>query len=119
MPSRLCAVIIAVGTALIGLMNPSAGAEELRLEYLALRGGFTGFVIGHYQPVTFNQADAALTARLPWHKEMTPAASICISSNLPIGLTQSDLRKGKRCEGLPPGGSSGHFLLHSCEVGGH
>ena len=72
MPSRLCAAIIAVGTAVIGLMNPSAGAAELRLEYLALRGGFTGFVIGHYQPVTFNQADVALTARLPWKKKSGP-----------------------------------------------
>ena len=68
--AHLCAAIIAVGTALIGLMNPSIGAEELRLEYLALRGGFTGFVIGHYQPVNFNQADVALTARLPWQKEI-------------------------------------------------
>ena len=48
MPSRLCTVIIAVGTALIGLMNPSAGAGELGLEYLALRGGFTGFVVGAF-----------------------------------------------------------------------
>jgi hypothetical protein len=67
---HLWAVIIAVGTALIGLVNPSAGAEELRLEYLALRGGFTGYVIGQYQPDYFNQADVALAARLPWQKEL-------------------------------------------------
>jgi hypothetical protein len=46
-------------------MKPSAGAEALRLEYLSLRGGFTGQVIGHFQPVDFNQADVAVAARLP------------------------------------------------------
>ena len=66
------AVIFAVGmgAVLLGLMNPSAGAGELRLEYLALRGGFTGFVVGAYQPEYFHQADVALTARLPWQKEI-------------------------------------------------
>jgi lipid A 3-O-deacylase PagL len=68
--AQLCAVIIVLGTALIGLMNPSAGAGELRLEYLSLRGGFTGYVIGSYQPAYFNQADVALAARLPWEKEI-------------------------------------------------
>ena len=68
--AHVCAVIIAVGTALIGFMNPPAGAEVLWLEYLALRGGFTGYVIGTYQPAYFNQADVALTARLPWEKEI-------------------------------------------------
>ena len=65
-------MIFAVGmvAVLLGLMNPSAGAEELRLEYLALRGGFTGFVVGAYQPEYFHQADVALTARLPWQKEI-------------------------------------------------
>ena len=61
---------VGMGAVLLGLMNPSAGAGELRLEYLALRGGFTGFVVGAYQPEYFHQADVALTARLPWQKEI-------------------------------------------------
>ena len=70
-PAHLCIVIIAVVmVALIGLMPSCVGAEALRLEYLALRGGFTGYVIGRYQPEYFNQFDVALTARLPWQKEI-------------------------------------------------
>ncbi len=68
--ARLFGVITAVGLALIGFLSPSAGSEELRLEYLALRGGFTGYVIGQYQPDYFDQVDVALTARLPWQKEI-------------------------------------------------
>jgi hypothetical protein len=59
------AVTIALVIALIGFMTPSAGAEGLRLEYLSVRGGVTGYVIGQYQPEYFNQFDAALATRLP------------------------------------------------------
>ena len=52
-------------TALVGLLASSAGAELLRLEYLSVRGGVTGQVIGQYQPEYFNQFDVALAARLP------------------------------------------------------
>jgi hypothetical protein len=68
--AHLCAVIIAVGAALIGDLNSSAGAEGLRLEYLSLRGGFTGYVIGQFQPEYFNQFDVALATRLPFEKEI-------------------------------------------------
>ena len=42
-------------------------AGEVRLESLAVRGGFSGSsVIGEEQQTDFNQVDLALTARLPW-----------------------------------------------------
>jgi hypothetical protein len=42
-------------------------AGEVRLESLAVRGGFSGSsVIGEEQQTDFNQVDLALAARLPW-----------------------------------------------------
>src|SRR5262249_56996359 len=61
---------MAMVTAMIGFMTPSARAEGLRLEYVSVRGGVTGYVIGQYQPEYFNQFDVALAARLPLEKEI-------------------------------------------------
>ncbi len=58
-------MVIAVVVALIGFMTPSAGAEGLSLEYVSVRGGVTGYVIGQFQPEYFNQFDVALATRLP------------------------------------------------------
>ena len=58
-------MVIAVVVALIGFMTPSAGAEVLRLEYVSVRGGVTGYVIGQFQPEYFNQFDVARATRLP------------------------------------------------------
>jgi hypothetical protein len=58
-------VIIAAVIALIGCITPSAGAEVLRPEYVSVRGGVTGYVIGQFQPEYFNQFDVALATRLP------------------------------------------------------
>ena len=68
--AHVYAGIIAVGMALIGLTAPSEGAEILRLEYVSVRGGVTGYVIGQYQPQYFNQFDVALATRLPLEKEI-------------------------------------------------
>jgi hypothetical protein len=68
--ARLCAAIIAVGMALIGHMNPSATAEVLRPEYVSVRGGVTGYLIGQFQPEYFNQFDVALATRLPLEKDI-------------------------------------------------
>src|SRR5262245_58826453 len=61
---------MAMVTAMIGFMTPSARAEGLRLEYVSVRGGVTGYVIGQYQPEYFNQFDVALATRLPLEKEI-------------------------------------------------
>jgi len=61
---------MAMVTAMIGFMAPSARAEGLRLEYVSVRGGVTGYVIGQYQPEYFNQFDVALATRLPLEKEI-------------------------------------------------
>lgn len=53
-----------------GLMTSSAWAENLRLEYVSVRGGFTGQVIGSFQPADFNQADIAVATRLPLEMEI-------------------------------------------------
>ena len=69
--AHLRAVIIAVAAALIGLLPPSAeGVDPLRLEYVSVRGGFTGYVIGQFQPEYFKQFDVALATRLPLEKEI-------------------------------------------------
>ena len=68
--AHFCAVIMVAGTVLLGVMKPSAGAEALRLEYVSVRGGVTGYVIGQYQPQYFNQFDVAVAARLPLEKEI-------------------------------------------------
>ena len=68
--AHIVVLLSVVVTALIGFMNPSAGAELLRLEYVSVRGGYTGNVIGHFQPENFNQFDVALAARLPLEKEI-------------------------------------------------
>jgi len=68
--AHVCAGIMVVGMTLVGLMTPSAGAEGLRLEYVSVRGGVTGYVIGQYQPEYFNQFDVALATRLPFEKDI-------------------------------------------------
>jgi hypothetical protein len=46
-------------------------AGEVRLESFALRGGFSGgSPIGEEEQLYFQQADVALTARLPWEWEI-------------------------------------------------
>ena len=65
--ARLCRVIVAGWVVAIVLTSSSNLAAELRLESLAVRGGFSGSsVIGEEQQTDFNQVDLALTARLPW-----------------------------------------------------
>ena len=65
--ARLCRVIVAGWVAAIVLTSSSNLAAELRLESLAVRGGFSGSsVIGEEQQTDFNQVDLALAARLPW-----------------------------------------------------
>ena len=69
--ARGCCVIIAVLSAAIGLADSSGVAGEVRLESLVLRGGVTGVrVIGDVQQNDFNQFDLAVTARLPWEREV-------------------------------------------------
>jgi hypothetical protein len=68
--AHFCAVIVVAGTAFIGFMTPSARAEGLRLEYVSVRGGVTGYVIGQFQPEYFNQFDVALATRLPLEREI-------------------------------------------------
>ena len=64
---RLCRVIVAGWVVAIVLTSSSNLAAELRLESLAVRGGFSGSsVIGEEQQTDFNQVDLALAARLPW-----------------------------------------------------
>lgn len=65
--ARLCRVIVAGWVAAIVLTSSSNLAAQLRLESLAVRGGFSGSsVIGEEQQTDFNQVDLALAARLPW-----------------------------------------------------
>jgi len=65
--ARLCRVIVAGWVVAIVLTSSSNLAAELRLESLAVRGGFSGSsVIGEEQQTDFNQVDLALAARLPW-----------------------------------------------------
>lgn len=65
--ARLCRVIVAGWLAAIVLTSSSNVSAQLRLETLAVRGGFSGnSVIGEEQQTDFNQVDLALTARLPW-----------------------------------------------------
>jgi hypothetical protein len=65
--ARLCRVIVAGWVVAIVLTSSSNLAAELRLESLAVRGGFSGSsVIGEEQQTDFNQLDLALAARLPW-----------------------------------------------------
>jgi hypothetical protein len=65
--ARLCRVIVAGWVVAIVLTSSSNLAAELRLESLAVRGGFSGSsVIGKEQQTDFNQVDLALAARLPW-----------------------------------------------------
>ena len=65
--ARLWRVIVAGWVVAIVLTSSSNLAAELRLESLAVRGGFSGSsVIGEEQQTDFNQVDLALTARLPW-----------------------------------------------------
>ena len=68
--AHVYAGILVVGMSFMGLLTPSAGAEALRLEYVSVRGGFTGYVIGQYQPEYFKQFDVALATRLPFEKEI-------------------------------------------------
>ena len=65
--ARLCRVIVAGWVVAVVLTSSSNLAAELRLESLAVRGGFSGSsVIGEEQQTDFNQVDLALAARLPW-----------------------------------------------------
>lgn len=65
--ARLCRVIVAGWLTAIVLTSSSNVSAQLRLETLAVRGGFSGnSVIGEEQQTDFNQVDLALTARLPW-----------------------------------------------------
>jgi hypothetical protein len=67
----LCCAILAALPVLVGPAVSPAKAGDLRLETLSLRAGFSGVrVIGDNQPNYFNQFDLALTARLPWEKEI-------------------------------------------------
>ena len=88
-------VIIAVVMALIGLMNPSARAELLRLEYVSVRGGVTGYVIGQYQPEYFNQFDVALATRLPLEKEIGDNWVLGTRVLLTGGALVGTLRRGR------------------------
>ena len=65
-------------------------AGEVRLESLAVRGGFSGSsVIGEEQQTDFNQVDLALAARLPW--EWNVGAGWIIKTRL---LTSAGVLRG-------------------------
>lgn len=63
-----------VGVLGLSLLTPVctiSSAADIRLESLAVRGGVSGSSpIGEEQQVNFQQADLAVTARLPWEWEI-------------------------------------------------
>ncbi len=59
--------LVGVAFILTAMAASMSTAGEVRLESLAVRGGFSGSsVIGEEQQTDFNQVDLALAARLPW-----------------------------------------------------
>jgi Lipid A 3-O-deacylase (PagL) len=88
--ARLCRVIVAGWLTAIVLTSSSNVSAQLRLETLAVRGGFSGnSVIGEEQQTDFNQVDLALTARLPW--EWNVGAGWIIKTRL---LTSAGVLRG-------------------------